>query len=1033
MIDEDEPGGLLGQLGSLLQRSTELQNRTAYRNEEIRQEADRELGQAVANAITPDDPVKALGRAQRSTGLRTVPAERREEIVRESLREDGRTDEEIDEAKSRTPEALYNEYNQWLEEGDNRKRLDDLVQSERAARRESDTDERMHKLGYTDAEIEEIRARRREYEQSVPFGYDITHRIGSSIEGIGSEAVGGAMLIPQTVGTAVGNFFSRQELDTGDERHDELLKAVERVRNSKGMYTLDELAANNDRGWTMRDIQAAAAELDGAKESVDMDSLGGQIYRQGGENLAEARLGLSDLQELAYNAAESAGENIALGALNPALLLAEQTLRSAGAGIADTADAGMSAGQSLLSGLGHGAISAGIEQIGIGQMMRNMGMRTGMSRAADSILDRIAALPGLDRLAPAVAGTVANAGEEAAEEFVQTYADTALDTLLGAPDTPGLLSGELLGEAAQSAAMGAAGGGVLGALSSGIGAVQDVRQGRIAPRADLVANAQLSAAVDRAGQMGRAAQAAATQAQQAQSQTQPLMQQEAGQQQTAPDGGGEAAPAQRAVDPQLAELAAQGGGRLDASAWQAMQAQRSAAPGGVANAESTAAPQMSWEERAAAQGWSEEQYAEARLLAAGTDMSEAAVNVAAQAMPDGVSGDIYSMAANSMYQLARQGIAEDWDTALDLAGRYGVRVNQVLAAPGGAEALQMVYNQGKMDGIEAAGYSAAGLADERQAGRVEYQPGALVPEEDRALFDLYAAASDTAVTVSEKLEKNAGGYVDTALGKVYFGAGADADTFGTILHESVHQYNAWDEAGGRELQTATLRYMAEQSGFESVNELVESYIQRYQEAGQELSYAQACEEITADAMRGVFGSEEAFTRWVEHQRALAGRNSEQRSAVARVMDKVRGMLDKVIEKAKSILAREPDNAAARQAQALAESQKRVLEDLYYKHAEAAAAAQRAAREGGTESETFNNRGVESEESVAGDAESAESVAESAEFSEESSARKLRGRTQGGRQTLPVAGGRAGDGERPAGGGLGRRGPYRYGRRAGGSL
>ena len=259
---------------------------------------------------------------------------------------------------------------------------------------------------------------------------------------------------------------------------------------------------------------------------------------------------------------------------------------------------------------------------------------------------------------------------------------------------------------------------------------------------------------------------------------------------------------------------------------------------------------------------------------------------------------------------------------------------------------------------------------------MEYQPGALVPEEDRALFDLYAAASDTAVTVSEKLEKNAGGYVDTALGKVYFGTQADADTFGTILHESVHQYNAWDEAGGRELQTATLRYMAEQSGFESVNDLVESYIQRYQEAGQELSYAQACEEITADAMRGVFGSEEAFGRWVEHQRALAEQNGKQRSAVARVMDKVRGMLDKVIEKAKSILAREPDNAAARQAQALAESQKRTLEELYYKHAETAMEAQRAARRSQNQTENVNESEESANENQTGVASSQQNIASS---------------------------------------------------------
>ena len=927
MNDEDEPGGLLGQLGSLLQRSTELQNRTAYRNEEIRQEAEEVLGR---------------------------PA--------------------------RENEARYNAYNQWLEEGDNRRRLNDLVQSEQAARKEADIDERMHKLGYTDGEIEEIRARRREYQQSVPFGYDITHRIASSVEGIASQAAGAAFMAPETLRQALYNFADRQRLNTGDESHDELLKAVERVRNSNGMYTLDELARNNDRGWTAADIAAAEAELDGAAAPVDMSGPGGRLYQRGEEALQEARLGLSDLQELAYGAAESAGENIALGLVSPGLLLGEQALRSAGGGIADSAAAGQSAGQSLLSGLGHGAVSAGIEQIGIGQMMRNMGRATGMSRVTDDILERIAALPGMDRLAPSVAGIVANAGEEAAEEFAQTYADTAVDALLGR-ETPELLSGELLGEAAQSALGGAVGGGLIGGISSGIGAVQDVRQGRIAPRADLVANANLSATIERAGQVGRAQQAAAGAAQ-----TQQERQAAAQVQQTAPEAVTESAttnPQQRAVDPRLAELAAQSGGRLDASAWRTMQQpQAENAESLTENAESLTGNAESLtaqdQRRAVRQNWTDEQRAEAMLLEANTSMTEAAVNTAVEAMPADVSGDVYSVAANTVYQLSRQGIAEDWDAALDLASRSGVRVNQILAAPGGAEALQMIYNRGQMDGIEAAGYSAAGLADERRAGQVQYQAGALVPEEDKMLFDLYAAASDTAVTVSDRLEKNAGGYVDTALGKVYFGAEAGTDTFGTILHESVHQYNAWDEAGGRELQTATLRYLAEQQGFESVNDLVESYIQRYQEAGQELSYAQACEEITADAMRGVFGSEETFARWVEHQRALAEQNGRQRSTIAKVMDRVREMLDKVISKAKSILNQEPGNAAARQAKALAESQKRALEELYYKHAETAMEAQRAARRSQNQTENVNESEESANENQTGVASSQQNVASEGE-------------------------------------------------------
>ena len=906
----EEPGGLLDSLMGMMQRSTELQNQMAYRNQEIEKEGGKLAGRLAAQVLdtTPREGSLADRMERNARGI-------------------------MDEQESR-----WREYNEWLEEGSNRELAAAVERMEDSGGQYSLADLAANNdRGWTMEQIEDAAARLAD-RGLLDKAYSVNRRAGKSVAGIGQEATGAAAMALPVAAQAV------EDVLYGTETRPE--------------------------------------EIDGL--AGDLYRWGSNVYQRGGENLQESRLGLSDLEELAYGAAESAGENIALGLINPGLLLAEQTARSAGGGIADMAAAGRSAGAAALSGLGHGAISAGIEQIGIGQMMRNMGRATGMSRVTDDILDRIAALPGMDRLAPSVAGIVANAGEEAAEEFVQSYADTALDTLLGAPDTPGLLSGELLAEAAQSALGGAAGGALIGGISTGIGAAQDVRQGRIAPRADLVANANLSATIERAGQVGRAQQAAAGAAQ-AQQERQAAAQV----QQTAPEAVTESAttnPQQRAVDPRLAELATQSGGRLDASAWRTMQQpQAENAESLTENAESLTGNAESLtgnaetltaqdQRQAVRQNWTDEQRAEAMLLEANTSMTEAAVNTAVEAMPADVSGDVYSVAANTVYQLSRQGIAEDWDAALDLASRSGVRVNQILAAPGGAEALQMIYNRGQMDGIEAAGYSAAGLADERRAGQVQYQAGALVPEEDKMLFDLYAAASDTAVTVSDRLEKNAGGYVDAALGKVYFGTQADADTFGTILHESVHQYNAWDEAGGRELQTATLRYLAEQQGFESVNDLVESYIQRYQEAGQELSYAQACEEITADAMRGVFGSEEAFARWVEHQRALAEQNGRQRSTIAKVMDRVREMLDKVISKAKSILNREPGNAAARQAKTLAESQKRALEELYHKHAETAMEAQRAARRSQNQTENVNESEESANENQTGVASSQQNVA-----------------------------------------------------------
>ena len=308
--NKTSPGGLLPSLLNMLQRSTELQNQTTYRNREIMNEADAGLGQAFANLITPDDPVKALTKAEQSTGLRTVPTAQREQIVQSTLNRDGATDQEIEEAKSRTPEALYNEYNTWLEQGDNRDILSSLINAEQAARRVP-SDQVDHQ-GYTVDRVREVQNRRSEYEKSVPFGYDITHRIVSSIEGIGSDAVGSALMALPVFSQALDDIlFTGQKTSPED---------------------IDDLAGQ-------------------------MYQLGKSIYGSGQENLQESRLGLNDLQELAYGAFENVGELIALALISPGIALGEQTVRAAGAGIADMADAGRSSGAAALSALGSWALA----------------------------------------------------------------------------------------------------------------------------------------------------------------------------------------------------------------------------------------------------------------------------------------------------------------------------------------------------------------------------------------------------------------------------------------------------------------------------------------------------------------------------------------------------------------------------------------------------------------------------------------------------------------------------------------------------
>ena len=81
---------------------------------------------------------------------------------------------------------------------------------------------------------------------------------------------------------------------------------------------------------------------------------------------------------------------------------------------------------------------------------------------------------------------------------------------------------------------------------------------------------------------------------------------------------------------------------------------------------------------------------------------------------------------------------------------------------------------------------------------------------------------------------------------------------------------------------------------DSVQELVQSYLDRYERAGQQLTYNQAMEEITADAMRSIFGTEEDFRNYVRQQAAEARMNAQAQKRSNRVMQKIETLLQKVL-------------------------------------------------------------------------------------------------------------------------------------------
>lgn len=343
--------------------------------------------------------------------------------------------------------------------------------------------------------------------------------------------------------------------------------------------------------------------------------------------------------------------------------------------------------------------------------------------------------------------------------------------------------------------------------------------------------------------------------------------------------------------------------------------------------------------------------AEVRRALESWQVTDKAAQTISKNMPDKVDTDRYAAAASPLYRLGRSGAAT-FAQALELAGSMSgtaADINYILSTDAGRTALEIAYTQGKGERMryaeKMAGLGGA-LSSESTSGRGEvYAKGTMRQEGDAAsqIISLNAAATGTDAVLYNVLQNDPGvrAYVDTETARIFFGDNAQ-DIFGTVLHEDYHWYNALDAEGARTLQEHALEYLAKSSGYESLDEMIRAKLRDY--GAQSLTYEQAAEELVADAWRGIFDSEESFKRWVTFQRGQAEKNAGKSSAIHKVMEQVRQMLDGLISRAKEVLTIDPDNRAALKAKRLAEAEKRTLQDEYFAHAEKAMDSLRAAKE-----------------------------------------------------------------------------------------
>ena len=332
-------------------------------------------------------------------------------------------------------------------------------------------------------------------------------------------------------------------------------------------------------------------------------------------------------------------------------------------------------------------------------------------------------------------------------------------------------------------------------------------------------------------------------------------------------------------------------------------------------------------------------------------VGEKAAQEISRKQPEGVDSDRYAAAASTLYRLGQMEDVKTFDQALELAGTgsgMAANVNYVLGNLKGRNALEIAYTYGR-DAAEtrwAKSQLGGTLTEQSLTGRGEtIYKGTLRNANDAGsqVIELNAAATDTTAVMKNVLmnNQNVKAYVETKTARIFFGDSAQ-DTFGTVLHEDYHWYNALDSEGAKTLQDHALLYLARSSGFETVDEMIREKPGDY--AQQSLTYEEAAEELVGDAWRGIFSNESDFKRWVEFQRGQAEKNSGRAGTIRTVMNRVKEMLGGIISRAKEVLTLDPDNRAALKAQRLAENERKILQDEYFAHAEKAMDNLRSAKE-----------------------------------------------------------------------------------------
>lgn len=342
------------------------------------------------------------------------------------------------------------------------------------------TDAELQAKGYTQTEINEAKAYIRDFD-ALPAWQRAVRRTSNTIGGIAEEIAAGGLQMGENAVQAVKNSSvtkknrdALKESLAGDARQEKLFKLVDTVdSNGSPKYSDAELIT---KGYTQGEIddmrsRYAATEV---KDAVDPEkSVGYQLHKRSQDLTGAAMSGLSPLAQKALGIVSSAGENLVVASIDPAMVLPVLSLQGAGESMGQSVEKGDSAGKTLAGGALKFGAGWAINSVGAADLAKTMGTDYAKDTLAGKLADLVRSVADNGPLAqqyPVIANAVSGGVDNAMQAFVETYADMAIDAALGDSDAAqNLFKKDTFLNAVESGLTGGASGALGGAVGTGLG------------------------------------------------------------------------------------------------------------------------------------------------------------------------------------------------------------------------------------------------------------------------------------------------------------------------------------------------------------------------------------------------------------------------------------------------------------------------------------------------------------------------------------------------------------------------------------